>query len=84
MTTYFSSEETREIAYEIAKSCSKTAVRLLDGSEAWSLASLKGKARSYSGSYSKSRDRFLEKLTMAGLQPVTLYLRPHGKRVVVI
>jgi hypothetical protein len=82
MTTYFSDESVRARAYELAH-C-PTARRLLDGSEDWSLASLKGKARQYNGSYARSRDAFYRRLREAGLQPVTLYLRPYGKRVVIL
>jgi len=82
MATFFSSAEARERAYELATS--KTARRLLDGSQRWSLGDLRGAARASAGSYARTRDRFLEKLALAGLQPVTLYLRPHNERVVVI
>ena len=82
MATYFSSDQAREQAYKLATS--KTARRLLDGSQRWSLGDLRGAARASAGSYARTRDRFLEKLALAGLQPVTLYLRPHNERVVVI
>ena len=82
MTTYFIDDETKERAWALAKT--PTARRLLSGSEDWSLASLKGKAAAYGGSYARSRNKFLTALAEAGLHPVTLYVRPHGKRVVVI
>jgi hypothetical protein len=82
MATYFCTDEARERAYQLATS--KTARRLLDGTQRWSLGDLRGAARTSAGSYARTRDRFLEKLALAGLQPVTLYLRPHNERVVVI
>jgi hypothetical protein len=82
MSTYFTDSETEARAFAIAKT--QTARRLLIGSEDWSLASLKGKASKYGGSYARSRDAFYRELQEAGLQPVTLYLRPNGKRVVII
>ena len=82
MATYFSSDKARTQAYQLA-TC-KTARRLLNGSQRWSLGDLQGKARQYSGSYARARDRFLGKLSAAGLQPVTVYLRPYNERVVLI
>ena len=84
MATYFSSEESERRAWEIAKAHCLTAQRLLRGTETWSLSSLKGTAKAYGGSYSRARDNFLRRLRAAGLQPVTLYQRPHNKRIVII
>lgn len=87
MTTYFSSPEAEAAAHAVAARTPRniTARRLLDGSEDWSLASLRGKAKSFGGSYARSRDAFYRRLRDAGLQPVTLYLRhDHNRRVVII
>ena len=82
MATFFTTDEASEQAYQLATS--KTARRLLDGTQRWSLGDLRGAARASAGSYARTRDRFLERLALAGLQPVTLYLGPHNERVVVI
>jgi hypothetical protein len=83
VSTYFIDDETKARAWALAKT--PTARRLLVGSEDWSLASLKGKAAAYGGSYARSRSKFLTALAEAGLQPVTLYPRAlRGRRIVVI
>lgn len=80
--TYFIDEQTRAAAFELAH-C-KTARNLLWGSEWWSLSTLQGKARRYGGSYARARDNFLARLEAAGLQPVTLYVGPQHRRIVIL
>lgn len=82
MTTYFIDDQAKQKAYDVAR-CS-TAVYLLNGTYPWSLSNLKGKALHFKGKYIKTRENFLRRLEEAGLQPVTLYLRKHNKRVVII
>lgn len=55
--------------FELAQACAKGSYQesLLDGEEAWSGSTLKGKAREWSSRYSKSRNALEKRLKAAGV-----------------
>jgi hypothetical protein len=56
---------------------------LILGSESLSGATLKGKAKQFSGKYKQSRDAILNRMTNAGI-PWREITGPHSKRILVI
>lgn len=56
---------------------------LLDGDEAWSGATLRGKAKRWGASYEGTRIKLVERMRAAGLT-VTEVATKHGKRVVLV
>lgn len=75
------SEKEKEKALALAKGCFQ--VGLINGSEALSLATLKGKARNYGARYAESRNNFLYRLSDNGVI-WSEQIGAHNKRVLVI
>lgn len=75
------SEKEKEKALAVAKGCFQ--IGLIEGSEALSLATLKGKARRYGAKYAISRNNFLRRLTDNGVI-WSEQIGAHNKRILVI
>lgn len=74
-------EDEKEKALALAKGSFQE--NLIYGSEALSLATLKGKARYYGAKYAQSRNNFLRRLTDNGVK-WSEQLGAHNKRILVI
>ena len=57
---------------------------LLDGKQAWSGATLRGKAREYGASYQESRGSLLRRLRDAGLSLQWVSVQPGGRHILVV
>lgn len=82
MATYTDiSPEDRLSLATIARGCYQRA--LLDGCEAWSGATLRGRAKSYGYWYARSRANLITRIRAAGYT-ATYERRAHGRKVLVI
>lgn len=79
MTTHFSGPKVRDEALALAKGSYQR--NLLYGYEAWSGASLKGRARDWSSKYAHSRQALINRLNKAGLMA---FFVKEGKRKVLL
>jgi hypothetical protein len=64
--------------YSLARGCYQRA--LLEGREAWSGATLAGKAKSYWGHYERSRNNLVKRIQRAGFS-AEFCLVGHGRRI---
>ena len=72
-------------AYDVARGCARGAYQraLIDGVEAVSGSTLRGKAKQWGGSYALSRDRLIARLVAGGLV-VALSVEQKGKRILCV
>lgn len=66
MWTQFSNTDLQDQALALAKGSYQQS--LVYGHEAWSGSTLRGKAKQYAGSYSRSRDALLQRMSKAGIK----------------
>lgn len=57
---------------------------LLDGYEAWSGSTLRGRAKTYGSRYARSRDALDTRLREAGLMTAVATTRPSGKKIYLV
>lgn len=80
--THFSAPTVRELALQQARGSYQD--NLLRGYESWSGASLKGKAKKWSGRYARSRDSLIARLTKVGLDCEFRYVGRYRRKVLYV
>lgn len=77
--------EATDRAYALALSLTKGSYQrgIVEGYEALSGSTLRGRAKNYGAHYAKSRDAFLKRCRAAGIA-IAIHARAHGKKILVL
>ncbi len=75
-----------DAARPAAANCARGAYQaaLLDGYEAWSGSTLRGRAKTWGGRYARSRDALDTRLREAGILTAVAVTRPNGKKIYLV
>jgi len=79
--TLFDPEVDKDEVFSCVRGCYQEG--LLAGHEAWSGATLRGKARDYGREYAKSRESLLDRIASKGINVSFVRLK-HGRKVLIV